>query len=102
MESSDTGVVKATKLKTVKAKTFGDSPEQKQRKALERQIGVYEDHVERVLEILDCDYKTFVLQVKSRHPGRDSSLEALGNLVSELQKRYSKIEELTKEAKLLG
>lgn len=64
------------------ARTFGKSPEQKEREATHARQ-------QQLIEFIDADYKTFLLQYKARHP---SFCETLTRLIDELNEFKSSYE----------
>lgn len=52
------------------ARTFGDTPEQKQRKERDYRR-------KRLIELIHADYQSFVAQTKVDHPNADETLDRM-------------------------
>jgi hypothetical protein len=58
------------------ARTFGDTPEQKQRKERDYRR-------KRLIELIHADYQSFVAQTKVDHPSADETLDRMIDSLNE-------------------
>jgi hypothetical protein len=80
-----------------KARTFGTDPEVRKREA-ERN---YLNHkVERALELIDCAYKTLLLQIKASHVRKIETLSELRYHLQSLDGLYEELNQLEGKVKV--
>ena len=87
---------KVAERKKVRA-SFGGDPEVKKRNDTRNCLN---HKIERILELIDCCYKTLMLQIKSNHPVRDFTLKELQGHLSQLENTYAELEVLNNEVKV--
>jgi hypothetical protein len=81
-----------------KARSFGGDPEVRERNNTRNCLN---HKVDRILELIDCCYKTLMLQIKSNHPLRNITLKELQGHLSQLNDTYVEMEELNNVVKVV-